>query len=237
MPHPGEQYGSCPRCGARTERFQEYCLDCGERLPRVRPARHAAGLSLGDRLGPAAALLGLTIVATAASVAAEPGSGGTPTLVATQSVAVGPGTTQVTPTSTTVTTTPAPTLTTGTLPTAPGETGTAPATAAPPATTSPPPTLSGGLVGWPAGRSGYTDVLASIPVSAGRAAAEAQARSAARDGLPEVGVLTSAQWSSLRAGYYVVFSGIYASPNAATSALAGAHAGGYAGAYGARVSP
>lgn len=209
MPHPGEQHGPCPRCGARTERLQEFCLDCGERLPRTGPPRRAPG----DRLGRAAALLGLTVVATAAAVAAAPGSSGTPTRVSTRPPAVAPATTEVTLTFTGRTTT----------------------TAAPP--TAPAPSPSRGLLAWPAGHAGYTDILASIPVSTGRSAAEHEARRAARGGLPEVGVLTSAQWSSLRAGYYVVFSGIYASPGAAASALARAHAAGFPDAYGARVSP
>src|SRR5258708_35623752 len=54
------------------------------------------------------------------------------------------------------------TITTGTLPTAPGSKKTAPTRAGP----------------WPAGTSGYTDVLASISVSAGQAFAETRARAA-----------------------------------------------------------
>ena len=89
---------------------------------------------------------------------------------------------------------------------------------------------------WPAGQSGYTDVLVSLPAAGGRAAAVARARQAKRDGLKQVGVLASSDYSSLHPGYFVVFSGIYATQAEATAALAAAHAKGFPGAYQARVT-
>ena len=114
-----------------------------------------------------------------------------------------------------------PTITTGPLPTAPGS-------------KKAPPTAAGD---WPAATSGYTNVLASIPVSAGRAVAEGRARAAAAAGLPRVGVLVSSRYPSLRGGYYVVFSGVYPTATQAVPGLAVAHARGFPDAYEARVSP
>jgi hypothetical protein len=241
MSQPPEPKGSCPRCGAITQPHQEYCLECGERLPREPDGLFANLAHAEGWVWPALLFLAVTIVATAASVAAAPGGKGSPsTLVATQPVTVGPGTvtTQPPPDTSTAPVTPPPTLTTGPLPTAPGETGTTAATTPrPPTTTTAAPAPTGGLVAWPSGRSGWTDVLESIPASAGRSAALDRARAARRAGLAQAGVLLSSDFSSLHPGYYVVFSGIYASSNEATSALAGAQAHGFSGAYTARVSP
>ena len=92
------------------------------------------------------------------------------------------------------------------------------------------------LAVWPAGQSGYTNVLESLPVRNGRAAALQHARAAKRAGLREVGVLVSSQYSSLHPDYYVVFSGIYATQAQAVADLSAAHAKGYPGAYQTRVT-
>jgi hypothetical protein len=85
---------------------------------------------------------------------------------------------------------------------------------------------------WPAGQSGYTVVLESVPASSGgRALALAQARSASRAGLPQVGVLDSSRYSSLHPGYAVVFSGIYESREEADQAQLAANAKGFSAAY------
>jgi hypothetical protein len=125
-----------------------------------------------------------------------------------------------------------PTVTTGTLPVAPGPPST-------PATTVAPPKhpAAGGVRAWPAGRSGYTVVLGSLPESAGRPAAVAQARAALRAGIANVGVLLSSRYSSLRAGYWVVYAGELYSSGAAQAAAAAGRARGYPEAYPARVAP
>jgi hypothetical protein len=89
---------------------------------------------------------------------------------------------------------------------------------------------------WPAGKSGYTDVLESLPQTGGRTNALARARAAKRAGLQDVGVLLSSGYSSLHPGYYVVFSGIYSSQSQASSALSTAHAKGFPNAYQVRVT-
>jgi len=91
---------------------------------------------------------------------------------------------------------------------------------APPPRTTTPTTKTGKtqLIPWPAG-NGYTIVLATLPLSVGAKAAQAKALSAVRDGLREVGVLVSSSYPSLQPGYYVVFSGVYASLEEAQSDL------------------
>jgi hypothetical protein len=210
---------TCPRCGAPHSADQEYCLECGHRL---RPRRGVFGrLSTawkerfgsypGDWVWPV--LLGFVIAvagAAAAIILADAGAEDR-TIVATEG---GP---PHLPTTSPVTTVALPTVPTGT-PTAP-----------PPATTTAP--APGSLIGWPAGRSGWTVVLESIPTSAGRSLAVARARDASRDGLPEVGVLDSSLYSSLHPGYYVVFSGVYSSRGAAERARTAASAKGFGAAY------
>jgi hypothetical protein len=121
--------------------------------------------------------------------------------------------------------TTSPVTTTVALPTVPTGTPTAP----PPATTTAP--APGALITWPAGRSGWTVVLESIPTSADRSLAVARARDASRDRLPEVGVLDSSRYSSLHPGYFVVFSGIYSTRAEAERGRAAASGKGFGAAY------
>lgn len=74
------------------------------------------------------------------------------------------------------------------------------------------------LIPWPAG-NGYTIVVATLPLSVGARAARAKALAALRAGLRQVGVLVSSSYPSLQPGYYVVFSGVYASLEEAQSEL------------------
>jgi hypothetical protein len=74
------------------------------------------------------------------------------------------------------------------------------------------------LIAWPAG-NGYSIILATIPLSQGATAARAKALAALRAGLRQVGVLVSSSFASLQAGYYMVFSGVYASLAEAQSSL------------------
>jgi hypothetical protein len=169
-------------------------------------------------------LLGLVIAiagATAAIVLTDAGAQNN-TIVATE------GGAPHTPTT-------APETATVTLPsvsTAPGPPST-PSTPPPPTTTAPAP---GSLTTWPAGQSGFTVVLESIPTSAGRSLAFARARAASRAGLPQVGVLDSGRYSSLHPGYYVVFSGIYSSRGQADSAQATAAEKGFRLAYSREIT-
>jgi len=124
--------------------------------------------------------------------------------------------------------------TTGLTTTATVSTNTVPETTSAATVTTPPPPPPPGTAGWPGG-TGWTVILASIPVSAGRGDALAEARRAASSGLGRVGVLLSSDYRSLHAGYWVVFAGVYPTSAAAQAALRAAHAHGYAGAYPALV--
>jgi len=212
----------CPRCGTPYEPEQEYCLECGLRLP-VRTGLIARlgtgwyrrfGWYPGDWVWPS--LLGLLIAALGATGAiwlgGDDNRGAHGTVV---------GTTSTQP------------VTTETEPTAPEQ------TTAPTTTTSkpkPPPKPKNALTPWPS-RAGWTVVLASVPTSSGRGAAVAQADRALAAGLKSVGVLDSSRFSSLHPGYYVVFSGIYRSEGDANSGVADAHARGYPVAYPRRITP
>ena len=215
----------CPRCETRYNPGQEYCLECGARLPgrsglatRLGSGwRRRLGWYPGDWIWPA--LLALLVAAGAGAASAlwlaDRSSANDQTLVATSPAASSLQQTQTAPEPTT-----APTSTQAT-------------TAAPP----PPPPPAKTLVPWPATRSGWTVVLDSLPSVNGRAPATAEARQALHLGLKKVGVLDSSRFSSLHPGYYVVFFGIYASQAAAQSAIIDAHQKGYGGAYPRRITP
>jgi zinc ribbon protein len=227
---PGEP--TCPRCGAPHSANQEYCLECGYRLqPR---GGLLGGLSAawqqrfgwypGDWVWPV--LLGFLIAAAGAAAAIVLADAGAQngTIVATEG-----GPAHAPTTSPVTTTVELPSVPTGT-PTGPPSTPTAP----PPATTTAP--RPGALTAWPAGQSGFTVVLESIPAKAGRSLAVARARDASLAGLPQVGVLESSRYSSLHPGYYVVFSGIYSSRPEADRARAAAAAKGFGNAYAREIT-
>jgi hypothetical protein len=226
VPAP-DPHDFCPRCGAGYEPLQEYCLECGQRLPvnRGLVGVLAAGWQRripwypGDWMWPALGFLGLAVLATVVAVLlGSPGSGGPKTVVATgDTVTLGPGAASGT----------VPTVATGTLPTAPEPTV--------PETTTPskpkPRPRPAALATWPPGKTGYTVVLESVPTSAGRALAIARAKKARTAGLAQVGVLDSSNYSSFHPGYYVVFSGVYGSQGQAANGVAVAHTHGFGDAY------
>ena len=98
-------------------------------------------------------------------------------------------------------------------------------------------TAADDVLAWPSRDRGHTIVLASIPKERGRNAADRKANEAIDRGLSEVGVLDSSQYSSLTAGYYVVFTGIYDTQQEAENGLAGARAANYPLAYVREVRP
>jgi hypothetical protein len=88
-----------------------------------------------------------------------------------------------------------------------------------------------GTPGTRAPRVGYTVVLASIPTSNSRAQAVRFARTARARGVHGVGVLRSSARNRLRAGYWVVYSGMYRNAAGAQRAAGQVHARGYRTAY------
>jgi len=216
----------CPRCSTPYNDGQEYCLECGERLPAqpslitrlgARWRRHA-GWYPGDWIWPALLALVVAIVAGVVSAVwlADDSSSANDTIVRTQ---VGPSTSVPTQTAPEPTTT-APTTTT-------------PGTTVPP---PPPPPPKPALVAWPATKGGWTIVLDSVPTTNGRAGAVGEAKQALRLGLKPVGVIDSSAFSSLHPGYFVVFFGIYDNEAEAQSHVIEAHRRGYREPYPRRIT-
>jgi hypothetical protein len=206
--------GACPRCGAAYQPGQQYCLECGLRLPvhggllaSWSEAWRRRGWYPGDWVWPVLVFLVLATLGTLVAILATRG-GGNGTLLATHPP---------------VTTSGVPAPTTETLP----------STTAPPPTTTPPPRPSRPrktIISWPV-RAGFTIVLQSIPTTSGRGQANQTARRALTAGLHEVGVLQSSHYPSLQPGYYVVFTGVYDSESEAIDHLAAANAAGFGSAY------
>jgi hypothetical protein len=75
---------------------------------------------------------------------------------------------------------------------------------------------------WPAGKSGYTVQLQTLPSSGTQLSAVEAAKSAATaKGATSVGALKSEEFTSLAAGSYIVYSGVYSKQGEASKALKG----------------
>jgi hypothetical protein len=219
---------ACPRCGTPHDAHQEYCLECGLRLPSE---QHGVVASLGgawrrrlrwypgDWIWATLGLLAVAAIGAATAVAASrDNSSASKTLIGTTT----PGVT----TRQAVRTTPVP------AETQPPAAQTVPSATAP--TPRPAPRRQRTLRVWPAGERGWTIVLRS---ETARPIALREARRAIAAGLRDVGVIDSADYSSLHPGYFVVFSGVYTSQADAEEALETATSGGYERAYVRPVSP
>jgi hypothetical protein len=230
-PPAASEPGLCPNCGAPHDPFQEYCLECGQRLPPLYGMRRTQLWSRESPLWLWAALAALLLVALVAgaivAVAATrgdkegkpktsipvvtTGTGGTDTVgIITQ-----PPTVTIQPPTGFTTTTGTTTFSTTTF-----------------GTTS---TTTTGNVSWPPGKDGFTIILKSVPVSEGRAQSDAAAQRARNNGLTQVGVLNSSNYSSLRSGYWVTFTGIYDTQAQAENNLANARSKGFPLAYAREV--
>lgn len=230
-----EEPPRCPRCGAPHDPLQEYCLECGLRLVPL-PGATVTRETIWTRESPIwlwlalAALLAVALAAGAIVALAatdEDNEAGTslPTTESTSTISVVPTTTGVT----------LDTLTSGTItvgsPTTTGTTTTFPTTTTGTTTIGTTTTGTGGNISWPVGEDGYTVVLRSTPTSDGRGPAESAAQQARTNGLPEVGILESSDFSSLNPGYHVTFTGIYDTENEAENALPRARTSGFPTAY------
>ncbi|MGA9760836.1 MAG: hypothetical protein WBQ14_00215 [Gaiellaceae bacterium] len=223
--------GVCPECGALVEPSQEYCLVCGTRLSESGSAglaerwRHALPLADKDWGWPVLIALTIAVLASVFAILAVQGD------KSTTLQALGPSVQTTTPeaattaaSQTTTSDTSSETGTTGTLATGTTSTSTSPIR------------TGGGLIAWP-GPAAYTIVLASLPVSGGKEAARQKALEAVHSGLgPDVGVLTSSDFSSLHPGYYVIFSGVYESQSEALKHRSAAERAGFNSPYVKRVA-
>jgi hypothetical protein len=209
--------GLCPRCGAPRERRQEYCVECGLRLPSLQgsiPSLRRRWLRRfawypGDWIWVSLLML---LVAAAGAVAAIAFGADSSSVTSTTSVAPAPRAAR-----------------TATAPLA--EAGSGGQSASAPGAAS-----RSGRSSWPAGRRGWTIVLFSYPSTTGTTAAYSTAARAARQGLPEVGVLDSGRFASLHPGYYVVFTGVYSTAPEAEAALRSVRAAGFSSAYTRQIS-
>ncbi len=236
----------CWRCSAPHDPFQEYCLECGARLVPLRGGRGSWRTTAWTRESPFwfwATFLALALIALGAAaivLAARDDDSGRP---ARSEGAAGPTTSTLAPAVPTDVTT-APLTPTVTIPetTAPTATNRAPlfptttsftttGTTTSGTTTTGGSTGSGRIISWPAGRDGYTVIIASVAKRAGREPAEAKAREAVGKGLTRVGILNSDNYTTLVQGYWVVFQGTYDSETAARSALGRVRTAGYPVAY------
>jgi hypothetical protein len=223
-PSPPEP-GLCPTCGAPHEPFQEYCLECGHRLPSPYGVRREVW-TRGSPVWLWAALLALLLVALVAgaivAIAATRGDEEAGTSIPV--VSTGPQTTD----------------TVGILTQPPTVTINPPTTTFVPtttlSTTTSSTTTTSGTITWPAGKNGYSIFLKSVPTSQGRGPADAAAQKAIDNGLTQVGVLNSSDYSSLNPGYWVTFTGVYDSESQANSALSNARSKGFPTAYTRRVA-
>ncbi len=205
----------CPRCGSTLAPDQEWCLACGAAAETevVEARGWRVPLYLGGGLA-ALAVLGviLAIVALASrndEVAQNPNATATPSAVPTAPPGTAPAPSG-TPGGPLPTTTPAPSV-------SPVPTETASPEASP--TEDPPNTddsFGTAFPEWTGADGDYTVILKSSTTKSG---AERAAQDAQDAGEADIGILESEQYSSLNSGYWVVFSGAYASKGEAEDAL------------------
>lgn len=217
----------CPRCGAPREPDQEFCLECGLRLPPTGGGLARArriwvrriGWYPGDwiwttLLAAVVAAAGAAVAIVSTTDARSSNNTGTTFYSSLPSVSV-----------TSPSPAPATTTDTSTLPTPPGPKTTT-------QTSKSKPKQPRGNTVWPAGYTGWTVVLESLPATRrGRTTAQQRAGRAAAGGLPDVGILVSSRYSTLHPGYFVIFSGIYDSRSQAESTLRAARSAGFSAAY------
>jgi hypothetical protein len=238
-PPPAPEPGRCPNCGAPHDVYQEYCLECGRRLPGAYVGGRYAEIWRRDSpiwLWAALAALLLVALVSGAVVAlaatddgkkSEPGTSipvvsTAPSTTSTVGVVTTPPTITINPPTSTISTTTFSTTTFGTTTFGTTTFGTT--------------TTTGNNVTWPPNKDGFTVVLKSVPTSNGRSQAEAAADRARTNGLSQVGILNSSDFSSLNPGYYVTFTGIYDTESQANAALPNARSKGFPTAYVREVS-
>jgi hypothetical protein len=204
LPRLGEPGEPCDECGAPLAADQRYCLNCGRRRgePRLPFEQHLTGA--GEASQPPARL---------ASGARRPSGEWSPMWAAAGlaalgvmlviGVLLGKGSDE------------APVVKVG---------GSVPATASTAADSG-----NGGAAtstvafesDWPAGKSGWTVELGTLPKGGTTPqAVDAAKRDAESKGAADVGALDSDQYSSLPGGSYILYSGVYGSKGEAAKALA-----------------
>lgn len=203
----------CPSCGAPLAGDQRYCLECGERrVPMSSLLFGGAPSTEASRVASQGG--GPTVPPSPPSAAPAPGAqprNQALTVIAGVGVlllAVGVGVLIGRAGAPKQTTAPAQVITVAGA----GSAGTA--------TTGPSEASFTG--DWPAGTSGYTVQLQTLPQAGTTVSAVEAAKSAASGkGAKAVGALKSEEFSSLTAGSYVIYSGVYHKRGEAEKALNG----------------
>jgi ribosomal protein L40E len=205
----------CTRCGAQLAVDQEWCLECGTAVNS--PIRPAPDWRVPVAIvGGVVALTAAAFVFLLASLSNSANQSATAVVAAAPVIRIPPA---ASTTSHPASTTSRPASTTASSSTTPASTTPTPST--------------GALGSWPKGVTGFTVVLTDIP---SKAAATASATKIAAAGIP-VGMLFSSDYSSMRPGDWIVFSGTYTTRAQAAVAATQLQAKGQAGAYAFSVVP
>jgi hypothetical protein len=211
---------TCPRCGTARAPRDRYCLACGLKLPVVagtvpalrRRWLRRLGWYPGDWVWLSLASLLVAVAGAAAAIAVTARDPHAKPVIYTA-----PGKVAVAEPSG-IPVRPRATVNTRTLPKAPE------------------PTVFPKRVIWPANENGWTIVLVSYPKVSGLPTARATVDRAVKANLRRVGVIDSGNYASLQPGYYVVFTGIYASKVDADAAVGTAKQAGFGGAYSRQIA-
>jgi hypothetical protein len=211
---------TCPRCGTARGAGDRYCLACGLKLPVVagtvpalrRRWLRRLGWYPGDWVWLSLASLLVAVAGAAAAIAVT-----THDREAKPVIYTAPGKVAVAEPSG-IPVRPRATVKTRTLPKAPE------------------PTVFPKRVTWPADENGWTIVLVSYPKVSGLPTARATVDHAVKANLRRVGIIDSGHYASLQPGYYVVFTGIYASKVDADAAVGTAKQAGFGGAYSRQIA-
>ncbi len=229
-PPPDARPVACPRCAAPLRPDQDWCLNCGAAVTTEvagAPAWRTPIAIVGAVLAVSAVALVLAFLELSNDA---------------EQVAQAPAPTPAPPAA--VSPVPTPVPTTGAIPgltPTPGAGGT-PTPGATPTTTpdgtatptpTPTPASGGAFADWPAGETAYTVVLWS---AGSRSEAETKAEQFRDAGQSGLGILDSDDYSTLRPGYFVVFSGQYEGRGAAQDAARAAQSAS-PGAYARQVKP
>jgi len=212
---------TCPRCGTARGSSDLYCLACGLKLPVVAGAVPALrrrwmrrlGWYPGDWVWLSLASLVVAVGGAAAAIAVTTRDDKPKPVVFTA-----PGKVAVGEPSSGIAVRPRSTVPARKLPKAPE------------------PTVLPKRVSWPPNENGWTIVLVSYPKVSGIPTARATVDRAVKSNLRRVGILDSGNYASLQPGYFVVFTGIYASKVDADAAVGTVKQAGFGGAYSRQIA-
>jgi hypothetical protein len=190
----------CPRCGAHLAPRQDWCLECGAAATtRVLPP---PGWGLPTVIVGFAVLLAAAAFATTVTVLSRDSNRSVKRQPAANTPAQPSAPTTSTPTTST-----------------PKQSSPPPVTGATPAVTKPPTVAPAGknpIAPWPKNKTGWTVIVRQVR---NRSQAVTRAKLLSKQGV-ETGLLRSADFSGLDQGFWMVYSGRYASQSKAQAAAA-----------------